>query len=219
MSYYSLTTSKEANMNIYTDYANWKVENFDLLNTLIQGESLIIRRIDSVIKVIDYLYDQIVNHNKTLDENEEVIFESGFNYLHDHFLTIKTIYENIFKNNYLKMDSCAKSINLLLYTLDFEDELLNAKDDIDSDMQQLRDIEDKIYQALEKGENVEDTLFLYLDEITIPMFERHKLTLNPVDSIFYQIAEEYNLVDTTDFDVYNDFINNKIEEDHHDHHH
>lgn len=203
-------------MDIYTDYANWKVENFDLLNTLIESESLIVSRLTYVIKVIDYLYEIKVNNERTLSIDEEYIFEVGFEYLHDHFITIKDLYDTVFNHNFHSLTHYEKEINFLLYVADFEAELLNAKDNIDDDMKTLVDLEEKVLNMIKKHQHIEDALFLYLDEITIKMFEKHHLKLNPVDSIFYEIAETYNLVTVDDKDVFNDFIEEKIEETHHD---
>ena len=48
-------------MDIYTDYANWKLENYDLISTLVKNKSKAISRFTSVIAVVDYLYDKFVN--------------------------------------------------------------------------------------------------------------------------------------------------------------
>lgn len=206
-------------MDIFTDYANWKVEKFDLLNTLIENDSAIIKRIYPVYLVLDYLYDILVEKKRPLTEDEEFIFDSGFNYLHDKLLTIETLLDSTFNRNIIAMEKCAKSVNLLLYVEDFEDELLNANDDFSSDMKKLEDFESKILAKLEKHENVDDAMFVMLDELTIPMFEHHKLEINPVESIFYQIAETYDLLEEKDNDIYNEFINEKIHGDHDEHHH
>ncbi len=206
-------------MDIFTDYANWKVEKFDLLNTLIENDSAIIKRIYPVYLVLDYLYDILVEKKRPLTEDEEFIFDSGFNYLHDKLLTIETLLDSTFNRNIIAMEKCAKSVNLLLYVEDFEDELLNATDDFSSDMKKLEDFESKILAKLEKHENVDDAMFVMLDELTIPMFEHHKLEINPVESIFYQIAETYDLLEEKDNDIYNEFINEKIHGDHDEHHH
>lgn len=205
-------------MDIYTDYANWKVEKFDLLNTLIQNESAIIQRIYPVYLVLDYLYDILVEKKRNLTADEEYIFESGFNYLHDKIMTIETLLVSTFNNNLIALEHCAKSVNLLLYVEDFEDELLNATDNIDQDMQELENFANKILEQLEKHKNVDDTLFLMFDEMTIPMFKRHNLEINPVESIFYEIALTYDLLTEKD-DIYNDFITEKIEGDKHEHEH
>ena len=200
-------------MDIYTDYEHWKVEHLDLLNTLINNDSDIMKRIINVYNVLEHLYNDLVMHDIDLSEYEEYIFESGFNYLHDHIMTVETLLDSTFNKNILALEKCAKTVNLLLYVNDFEDELLNATDDFSKDMKELEDFEGKILQALEKHQNVEDATFVMLDEITIPMFKRHNLEINPVESIFYEIADTYNLIEEKE-DIYTDFIQDKIDEDH-----
>ncbi len=198
-------------MDIYEDYAHWKVEHIDLLNTLINNDSDIIKRIINVYNVLEHLYNDLVARDIDLSEDEEYIFESGFNYLHDHIMTIETLLDTTFNKNILAMEKCAKTVNLLLYVNDFEDELLNATDDFSKDMKELEDFEGKILRALEEHKNIDDSAFVMFDEITIPMFKRHNLEINPVESIFYEIAEAYNLVEEKE-DVFTDFIQEKIEE-------
>ena len=42
-------------MDIFTDYANWKIEKYDLITTLKEIDSLIIIRYLNVLAVLDYL--------------------------------------------------------------------------------------------------------------------------------------------------------------------
>ena len=115
-------------MDVYADYKNWKHENFEMINTLIKIKSNIISRFSHVILVVDYLYDKRQKDGQDLDPDLEVIFETGFNYIHDHFLTITSILEQEYRNDIVQMDKNSKTINLLLYIHDFENELLNDEE-------------------------------------------------------------------------------------------
>lgn len=57
-------------MNIYLDYANWKFENHELISNLVKNKSKTISRFTSVIAVVDYLYDKVVNK---LDKENQVL--------------------------------------------------------------------------------------------------------------------------------------------------
>ena len=76
-------------MDIYTDYANWKFENHDFIYQLVRSKSKTISRFSSVIIVVDYLYEKYIKDN-SLTPDEEVMFNVGFDYMHDNFYTIKT---------------------------------------------------------------------------------------------------------------------------------
>lgn len=194
-------------MDIYTDYGNWKFENYDFINSLVKNQSKSIARFTHVIAVVDFLYEKRLSIKKALDDLEEVIFESGFNYIHDHFLTLQTLCEKTFDNNIFEMEKFSKTINLLLFVNDFQNELLTATDDIKTDMKILDDFETKILELLESKTNALDTMFPLLDDITIPMFDRHNINLYTTEQIFYDIAVEYGIYKDDDdddaFEVFN----------------
>ena len=72
-------------MTIYEDYTSWKEENSSLIQELIKLKSPIITRIIHVLAVIDYLNNQYYNQGG-LDNDSEVIFETGFDYITNHFI-------------------------------------------------------------------------------------------------------------------------------------
>lgn len=203
-------------MDILTDYANWKLEKYDLVTTLKELDSNIIKRYNNVIAVLDYLYSLVVDKKQTLSADEEVIFNTGFEYLDNNFITIEEVLNKYFNNNIKEAESCSKTINLILYTLDLEDEFLNYVDEKDknikADLKQFEDFLDEIYSYLENKKEVEDALFVKLDEMTIKIFNKHHIDVNPIDSIFYDIAETYGLLDDDSFDI-NDYFSDKIEHD------
>lgn len=192
-------------MDIYTDYANWKFENYDFLKALVDRKSKTIARFTSVIAVVDYLYEQYLK-TKKLTEDDNVFFEIGFDYIHDHFYTIKTILEFQFKNDYDEMDKCAPTINLLLYTQEFQAELLNQDIDLKQELAALDEFEQEIVQHLDQKTNVPDTYFPMLNDIINPIFERYQFELNPIESIFYEAALEYGIFIENDFDIFNTIL-------------
>ncbi len=211
-------------MDIFTDYANWKIEKYDLITMLNELDSNIIKRYQNVLLVLDYLYQIVVDKKRALTEDEEVIFGTGFEYVDNNFITIEEILKNNFNNNIKEMESCAKTVNLFLYTLDFEDELLNLVPDNDvtlkADMAKLEAFEDEVNTYLNNKIDVDDALFVKLDELTDAIFTKRNLEVNPINSIFYQIAETYGLISSED-DIYNSYINEMINHDktcHHDGH-
>lgn len=193
-------------MDIYTDYANWKFENHDFIYKLVTTKSKTISRFTSVIAVVDYLYEKYTE-KKSLTEEEDVFFSVGFDYIHDNFYTIKTLLDYTFKGNYDEMEKCAKTINLLLFVHEFQSELLNHKLNLKEDINQLDSFEEKVNSYLDKKENVPDVFFPMLDDIVTPIFERNGIELNPIESIYYEIAVEYGIYKNNDFDMYNAVFN------------
>ncbi len=183
-------------MTIYEDYFNWKNENLDLINELIKMKSKIISRISHVIAVVDYLYNKEEKENK-LEDYLENIFEHAFDYLHDHFVTINELLVKEFSDSVEEMNKFEKTINLLLYINDFENELENQDDYKKEDLNKLTDLEEKVLSSLHQHENVPDEYFIILDDITYNLFDYNYKSVN---DIMYDVACELDLVKSNDSD-------------------
>lgn len=178
-------------MTIYNDYDAWKLENIDLINELLKTNSAIIARFKHVILICDYLYQE--STQKQLDEYLDVIFETAFNYLSAHIDTISNILKKEYRGNIKGMEENAKTINLLLYTQDFENELDNIESANDSDKKKLGDFESKVLTYVENHTEVPDELFRILDDISLSIFDDDYQDTN---SILYEAALNLNLIDT-----------------------
>ena len=193
---------------IFDDYAAWKKENHDLIYSLVNNKSKIIQRFSSVIAVVDYLYDYHLDNN--LSEDEELIFSSGYDYIYDQFQLIETLLENNFNNDVNKMEKYGQTINLLLYINDFKLEIANSNLK-GKEVNQLNDLNDKVYEYIEKNENAPDEYFQLLNDITSSLFEKNDVELHTIDQIFYEIAIEYDIYDENEYNIYNYFLNKEIE--------
>lgn len=198
-------------MDIYTDYGNWKFENHEFISQLVKNKSKAIARFTPVIAVVDYLYDQVTNQKK-LSDDEEVIFSTGFDYIYDQFLFIKTLLEYRFNNDYKELDKFSKTINLLLYINEFQSEALEYEQIAKSDIKLLDNLEEKVNACLDKKVNAPDEYFQILNEITHTIFEKNNLEVHTIDQIFYEIAMEYNIYEEDDYNIYNTVLNKKINE-------
>ena len=194
-------------MDVYTDYANWKFENFDFINNLVKNKSKSISRISSVIAVVDYLYEKYVE-NKKLTEDEEIFFSTGFDYIYDQFYLLKTLFELKFNNSFKEMEKYSKTINLLLYINEFQSEALEYEN---IDITPLDDLEDKVNKCLDKKENAPDEYFQILNEVNESIFEKNNIEVHTMDQIFYEIAIEYGIYKENDYDLYNEILNRQIE--------
>ena len=192
-------------MDIYTDYANWKFENHDFIYKLVRSKSKTISRFTSVIIVVDYLYEKYVKDN-SLTPDEEVMFNVGFDYMHDNFFTIKTLLDYTFNGDYIEMEKCAKTINLLLYVNEFQGELLNNDNILESDLKQLDNFEQKLTDYLDKKENCPDEFFPYLDDLVNPIFDRNGIDFTPIEAIFYEISVALGISKNNDNKAFLDIL-------------
>ncbi len=200
-------------MNIYTDYANWKFENYSIVSTLVSQKSKVISRFSHVISVIEHLYAKHIKTNNDLAIDEEVIFESAFNYIYDHFNTITILLEKNFNNNVDELNKFSKTINLLLYINDFQNEVLNHELNNKSDIKLLDDLEQKVLTLIETKTEAADTYFALLNDITSKIFESNGIEYYAVNEIMYDIALAYDLIDENEDDStsgFSKFLNNRI---------
>ncbi len=187
-------------MDILTDYVNWKFDNSNLINELTKNDSAIIRRFPHVLAVCDYYYNEVTENHYKMSNDEEMIFESGFNYLHDHFDTIDLIFKNVFHSSLEGMDKCAKTINLLLYINDFQAELESSSPNNKIGMSKLNDLETRVMEYIEKKTNAPDAMFQLLNDVVDDMF---KDGYQGVNEIMYEVAEELGITpDEADDEAY-----------------
>ena len=191
--------------NQYLDYASFKKTNEKLINYLVSKKSKIIARFSYVLMVVDYLFDQVVYEKKKLNVEEEECFEVGYQYIFDRFNTITLIAEHVFNNNYDAMEHFAKSINLLLYIIDFEDEIDSLDGDHKNEHKKFADLEDSVMQMIENKVQVPDEMFALVDDTSFSVFTSLGVEYYGITDIFYDVAIEMNLVQEDDDDYYDIF--------------
>lgn len=167
---------------VYGDYANWKLEFEDLINALI--DSKIAVRFKHIYDVVECIYDKAVKHD--VSEEEEQIFQYGYDYLYDKFSMLSMI----LKENYddvedLKKDF--KNINLLFYLMDFEREA----EVLEKETKAFQDLEQKVYDYIKKHENVPDELYGLMNDLSFKTFS--DIEYKGVVEIFLEIADEMGI--------------------------
>ena len=176
---------------IFNDYNNWKQENEDLISTLINNKSEIIRRFKHVYDCVEFFANEISNDIK-LNDDEMQIFESGFNYLYDQFQNIQIFLEHFFNNDIKEMENYSELINLYLYALDFESELLNKENVKEEDNDALNNYIDKVFELIKEKKEANLILHEELDEISFRIF---KNTYYGINEIFLDIDDELGIID------------------------
>ena len=178
---------------VYHDYANWKIENHELLKYLVESNSDLIIRFKHVIEVIDYLYDKLIDDPNFSDE-ENHIFETGFYYLFDQMDEIINLLKKSYGNDVKKLEKRAKDVNLLLSTIDFQNEILSVEDYEQEDLDKLVDFEQDVLKKLESNEDIPKDMFERLDQMTLDMFKRLNVEYYPINDIFLEIADELGII-------------------------
>ena len=191
--------------NQYLDYASWKKTNEKLIDFLIKKNSKIIARFRYVLMVVDYLFDKVVYERMKLSIEEEEVFEVGYQYIFDRFNTIQLVAEHVFNNNYDAMEHFAKSINLLFYILDFEDEIDSLEGDHKEEHKRFADLEDNVMQMIEAKIQVPDEYYALIDDISLAVFDGLGVNYYGITDIFYDVAIELGLIEESDDDYYDIF--------------
>lgn len=176
----------------YHEYANWKMENHDLLKYLTENNSDLMIRFKHVLDVTDYLYNKLID-DPNFSEDEDQIFETGFYYLFDQIDKITQLLKP-YRNEFKALEKRAKEINLLLSAIDFQNELATLEDYDDTDMADLIDFEQEITKKIENKEEVEEDMYEKLDRITFEIFNKLDVEYYPINDIFLEIADELGIL-------------------------
>ncbi|HKL95008.1 MAG TPA: hypothetical protein VJ845_01120 [Haploplasma sp.] len=177
---------------IYHEYANWKLENEQLLKDLEKDGSDLLFRFKPVIDVVGYFYDKLID-DVNYSEEDDVIFKSGFYYIADQIEELKEILKNLFNNDIKEASKYFKEINLLFTTLDFQAELIN-NDITSEDIKSIMTFDKKVYQFLEDKKNAPSTLFEELDQLTNNIYKELNTNYYSINNIFLEIADELNIL-------------------------
>ncbi|MBN2300773.1 MAG: hypothetical protein JXC31_06285 [Acholeplasmataceae bacterium] len=178
---------------VYHEYANWKIENYDLLKYLVESNSDLIIRFKHVIDVIDHLYNKLID-DANYSEDEDQIFETGFYYMFDQIEEITGLLKKSYQNNIKNLEQRAKDVNLLLSTIDFQNELLGVENFEQVDMDKLIDFEHDVVKKLENKEEVPMFMFEKLDKMTFEMFQKLNVEYYAINDIFLDIADELGIL-------------------------
>jgi len=179
--------------SVYHKYANWKMDNHDLLKYLVDNDSDLIMRSRHVLDVVDYLYDKLID-DVDYSDDEDNIFQTGFYYLIEQIEEIKKLMEKSYQNDIRYLEKRSKDVNLLLNAIDFHYEVLNAKDYKKEDSDKLLVFIIDVTKHLEDKEDVPKFMFKKLDKITFELYNRLNVREYPINSIFLEIADELGIL-------------------------
>ncbi|MFA6800974.1 MAG: hypothetical protein WCR19_02555 [Acholeplasmataceae bacterium] len=178
---------------IYNQYANWKLEHSDLIKYLREKDSDLILRFKHIFEVTDYLYDQLID-DPNYSEEQDQIFQTGFYYLFDQIEKITELLKEVYQNDIKALKNISKDVNLLLSTIDFENELLSAENYDVNHMNKLLDFETDVMDKLKHQQSIPNEMYVKLDEMTYKMFQEMNVDFYPIQEIFFEIADELGII-------------------------
>jgi hypothetical protein len=179
--------------SMYHQYANWKLEYTDLLKFLKDNESILFDRMKHIIEVVDFMYDKLID-DVSFDDSDHEIFQVGFLYIFDQVDQINTILKETFKNDNKKILEYQTEINLLLNTVDFQNELLGFDEFEQEDMDSLINFEQEVLDIIKNKQTVSKEMFSDLDKITYNIFDKMNVDFYPLSDIFLDIADELGII-------------------------
>lgn len=177
----------------YNEFANWKLENDDLLTEMENKAPDVYFRFKHILNVVDHYYNKLID-DKDYSADDDAIFRTGFYYLVDQIDDIQTLLEKVYKDNVEELNKHSKEINLFLNTIDFQTELLNNELDNNEDIQRLMDFDQDVYHYLTKKNPIPDNFYEELDLLTLNIFRRLNINYYSVNDIFLEIADELNIL-------------------------
>lgn len=179
---------------IYHEYASWKLEKIELIEQLKGQSSNLIVRFNHVMDVIDFLYDKMV---ETLQQTEEElnIFKTGFYYIAQQIDEIETLLKEYYHDDLIALELRSKDVNLLLSTIDFQNELMGIESFEQKDLDKLMDFESDILDKIKLKEDVPESMFEALDVMTLEMFTRMNVEFYSINDIFLEIADELGIIE------------------------
>lgn len=173
------------------DYKSYYQDNNDFFALLIENNSLVYDRLSDVFKVLGFI-EMMVDMYQKIDEELEIIFETGFSYFHEQIEQIKIYYKDYFKGNFIKFERYAQLINYSLYLDDLE-EALNEKELLNKETKEaLTGLGQEIENILIKQEKFSDEDIDRFDLIVGELVN----SSNPIyttQEIFAMIVEELEL--------------------------
>jgi hypothetical protein len=171
---------------IYKDFAGWKIENQQIFEKFQENSNVIYDRLEPVYAVLNHIYEMVVE-GQELNEDLELIFHSGFEYLSMQFDVIKIYFETLFQENCEDFIDYSEMLLYLIYISDVRTDL--ESNGFNPDFEALNDLETVIENMIMERRNdklyVQDLMNKVFDDI----FSKLDYEYIGVVEIFSEIAE------------------------------
>jgi hypothetical protein len=175
---------------IYRDFASWKIENHEVIETFHKNESIIYDRLEPIYSVLNHIYDLLVEE-KEIDDDLDTIFQAGFSYLHSQFEIIRIYFETLFQSHCDDFVNYSEMVLYLLYIYDIRTDMEN--NDINSDISELNELETCIENMIMERRADFDYIKDQMNETLKIVFSKMDYDYVSIVDIFVEIAENLGI--------------------------
>lgn len=181
---------------ILQDYANWKMENVEILERFKHNDSILYDRLEPVYAVLNHVYEMALEEE--LSEDLQTIFQVGLNYLHSQFEVIRVYYEKLFDSDCNLFEEFAPLVGYLLFISDFRADLEEYEELID--FEPLDQVETMIENMIAERDDRFEYAAQQLNKTTNKIVEQLDFEYVSVIDIYVEIAENLGVPLSTDED-------------------
>ncbi len=135
---------------VLKDFANWKMENVEILESFKSNRIMLYDRLEPVYEVLNTIYEQAVEQQE-LSEDLRTIFQVGLNYLHTQFEVVRIYYEKLFDSDCKLFEDYTPLVTYLLFISDFRSDLDAYEADVD--ISDLNEVETQIENMIAERDN------------------------------------------------------------------
>ena len=171
---------------IYKDYAAWKLENQEVLEQFQNNNNIIYDRFEPVYAVLNHIYDLVVE-GVDLDDDYELIFHSGFEYLSTQVEVIKIYFDTLFQKNCDDFQEFSELLLYLIYISDVKTDL--ESNGINSDIDELNDLEVTLENMIMERNNDKVYAVNLFNTVFEELFQKLNYEYISIVDIFSEIAE------------------------------
>lgn len=179
---------------ILQDYANWKMENVEILERFKHNDSILYDRLEPVYAVLNHVYEMALEEE--LSEDLQTIFQVGLNYLHSQFEVIRVYYEKLFDSDCNLFEEFAPLVGYLLFISDFRADLEEYEELID--FEPLDQVETMIENMIAERDDRFEYAAQQLNKTTNKIVEQLDFEYVSVIDIYFEIAENLGVPLSTD---------------------
>ncbi len=175
---------------VLKDYENWKMDNVTFIEQMKSDGTILYRRIEPVYAVLDKIYAMSVKE-ENIDEDLEIIFQIGFNYLHGQITLIRLYRDKLFGADHERFVRFSPLLGYLLSIHDIRSDLENHEEELD--FSRIDDVESLIETMIAEGDTrfdyAGDRLKKAVDELTDVLDSEYAGTVD----IFVEIARNLGI--------------------------
>jgi hypothetical protein len=176
---------------IYRKYHEITNHYSQLIAQALNSDSIIYYRIDVCITVLDYLLNEYMTLSK-LSEDEEVIFKVVLDYFENQLLELTNLLKEYFNNDLKLFFEHEQQIDLIMNTIEFQNEMLRIEHGQAADLKYFKDYETRLVTKLKNQVSFEQQDFTELDQQSAKIFKQYqdfyplKFIIDDIESKLYE---------------------------------